>query len=109
MFVRLYTTLYIYISVTKQTCSAFVDWLNTDSACSSKVTGIAVKLCSMAILSMVCAALDGNRLMVPCVIPRNAEVLTCQFWWACNQELTVAMEQVQGGATTSTQGQHYVQ
>ena len=26
-----------------------------------------------------------------------------------NQELIVAMEQVQEGATTSTQGQHYVQ
>ena len=61
-FVRLYNQLLIhciYESVIKPTFPAFGDRLNTDSACSSNVTGIAVKLSSMALPSMICAALDG--------------------------------------------------
>ena len=62
MFVRLFRLLLIhciYVSVTKPTCSAFGDWLKTASACSTKVTGIAVKLYSMTIQSMILSALDG--------------------------------------------------
>ena len=53
----------IYVSVTKLTCSAFCAWLITDSACSSKVTGIAVKLCSKTLLLMICAALDDQSIV----------------------------------------------
>ena len=51
----------------------------------------------------------ANRWLVQCVILRNPEVWTCQFWWACHHKLTATMEQVLEGVTTSTQGQHYVQ
>ena len=53
----------IYVSVTKPTCSALGDWLNTDSFCSTKVTRIDVKLCSMALSSMLCAPLDGRSIV----------------------------------------------
>ena len=63
MFVRLYrlmVILYIYVSVTKPTCPAFNAWLNTGSIRSLKVKGKAIMLYSMALPSMLCAALHGQ-------------------------------------------------
>ena len=63
MFVRLYRLLLIhcmYVSVTKPTCLVFSAWLNTGSIRPLKVTGKAIKLCSMTIPSKLCAALHGQ-------------------------------------------------
>ena len=63
MFVILYRLLLIhckYASVTKPTCPAFSAWLNTGSIRPLKVTGKAIKLCSMALPSKLCAALHGQ-------------------------------------------------
>ena len=60
MFVRLDRLLLIhciYLSVTKPTCLAFSDWLNTGFIRSLKVTGKASMLCSMALPSKLCSAL----------------------------------------------------
>ena len=43
----------MYVSVMKSTRLAFGNWLETDSASSSKVSRIAVKLCRMALPSMI--------------------------------------------------------
>ena len=64
MFVRLYRLLLIhciYVSMTKPTCPAFSDWLITAGSIRSlKVTGKAIKLCSMALPSKLCSALHGQ-------------------------------------------------
>ena len=75
---RLYRLLlkhWIYVSVTKPTCSAFGDWLNIDSACFSKVTGIAVKPCSMTLSSMICAALNGRS-----IVGSNCDSKNCRYF-----------------------------
>ena len=62
-FIRLYRLLlihYIYVSVTKPTCLAFSACLNTGSSRPLKVTGKAIMLGSMALLSKLCAALHGQ-------------------------------------------------
>ena len=67
--------MYICI-IDEPTCSSFCNWLTTDSTCSS-VTGIAVKLCSMALPSTICAAQDVRSLVGSmCDIKKP-----CQFWW----------------------------
>ena len=63
MFVRLYRRLSIhciYVSVKKPTCPAFNAWLNTGYISTLKVTGKVIMLCSMALPSMLCAALHGQ-------------------------------------------------
>ena len=63
MFVRLYRLLLIhciYVSVTKPTCPASSVWLKIGSIRSLKVTGKAIMLCSMALPSKLCAALQGQ-------------------------------------------------
>ena len=63
MFVRLYRLLVIHcicVSVTKPTCHAFSARLNTGSIRSLKVTRKAILLCSMALPSKLCEALNGQ-------------------------------------------------
>ena len=63
MFVGIYRLLLIhciYVLVTKPTCLAFSAWLNTGSIRLLKVTGKAIMLCSMALPSKLCAALQGQ-------------------------------------------------
>ena len=77
MFVRLYRLLLIhciYVSVTKLTCHAFSDWLNTGSIRSLKVKGKSIMLCSMTLPSKLCAAL-ANPMLVQYLIASHVEVL----------------------------------
>ena len=63
MFVRLYRLLLIhciYVSVRKPKYPAFSAWLITCSIRPLKVTGKAIMLCIMALLSKLCAALHGQ-------------------------------------------------
>ena len=112
MFVRPYRLLLIhciYVSMTKTTCPAFSAWLNTGSFRSLKVTGKAMMLCSMALPSKLCAALNGQSDVGSICDCNPCRSWTCQFWWKFYQELTVTMVQVPEGTAVSTQGQHYVQ
>ena len=52
----------MYVSVMKSTRLAFGKCLKTDSASSSKVSGITVKLCRMALSSMILTASDGRSI-----------------------------------------------
>ena len=80
MFVRLYRLLLIhciYVSVTKPTYPAFSAWLITCSIRPLKVTGKAIILCSMALLSNYVQHYMANPMLVQCVIASHAEVRSC--------------------------------
>ena len=112
IFVRLYRLLLIhciYVSVTKPTCPALNTWLITGAIRSLKVTSKAIMLCSMALLSKLCAALHCQSNVGSMCYCKTCRSLDLSLWWIFYQELTVTMIHVPEGTAVSTQGQHYVQ
>ena len=84
---RLLLIHYINVSVTNPTRSG--NWLNIDLACSSKVPRISVRLCIMALPSMICAALDSQLIVGSMCASKKCIRLDLSVRWSCQRLIAV--------------------